>query len=384
MSSGYESLKEIVQKTLQNSKPASMANAQVKDRSASTSLSDEIDALQKTLIDSLASLKAAVKEDEALVARENHHAEQVIEGLRKDIAAQQTQLNTARDKVLAKQRIEQTLTVKISDLQQDIKKKEETLETQAKEINELKAKIEDLAGQITRLETGILQAKAEANSAAAKIATLETQLRNKDEMLRAKESTFKDLERNLTAKIQKLESDMKNKEKLLADQHRQVNDLITQLETLRNGIKGMSSLFRQAESLTAVEAQGSSRVASDESSKLTEANPATSPSSASVITLNTPDASQEIVPASFFEEVIDDLAETLGPLSGLIVRDHVRVLGESMEKFPKTRVAELVKNVSEEIGDERLRIRFRERLVNLATTGENVSASSTKSNGDHK
>jgi hypothetical protein len=45
------------------------------------------------------------------------------------------------------------------------------------------------------------------------------------------------------------------------------------------------------------------------------------------------------------------------------VRDHVTALGESMDKFPKTRLTELLKDLSEEIGDEKLRAGFRERVV---------------------
>ncbi len=383
MSSGYESLKDIVQKTLQHGKPAPIALARVKDRSAS-GLSDEIDGLQKILIDRLAKLRAAVKEDEALVASENHHVEQVIESLKTDIAAQQTQLNSAREKELARQKIEQTLTVKISHLQNDIKKREETLESRGKEVNDFKTKIDVLGGQITRLETAIQQAKAEANSAVARIATLELQLKDKNEMLRAKESTFKGFERNFTAKIQNLENQIKNKEKLLADQHKQVNDLNCQLETLRNGIKGVSSFFRQAEALTVVEAQDSSGLGPDEQSKVREANPSTSPSTGPAVPSNAADVPQELVPANFFDEVIHDLAEILGPFSSLIVRDHVKALGESIDKFPKTRVTELAENLSEEIANERLRIGFRQRLGILAIIEETVSASSTKSNNYHK
>src|SRR5437899_1060882 len=140
-----------------------------------------------------------------------------------------------------------------------------------KEINDLKSKIDVLANQITQLDTTIQQAKAETDSEAkraqqlaenssAKIATLEAELRDREEIVRAKESTLKGLEQNLTAKIQDLESQVKNKEKLLADQDRRVNDLNSQLETLTNGIKGMSSFFKQAEALTAVEAQGDGTV----------------------------------------------------------------------------------------------------------------------------
>src|SRR5205823_5735221 len=167
MSTGYESLKGIMQKTLQHSKSNPMAIARVKDTAAAaSSLNKEIEELERIVVDKLGRLRGSVKEGETVVASENQHAEQVIESLRTEIAAQEAQLNAAREKELASQRMEQTLTVKIRDLQSDVKKKEEALESRAKEINDLKSKIDVLAKQITQLETAIQQAKAETGSEA--------------------------------------------------------------------------------------------------------------------------------------------------------------------------------------------------------------------------
>src|SRR5436309_10334707 len=369
MANVYDSLKGTLQRSMANS----MAVARVKGSDAS-SLDNEMEQLEKTVVDRLARLRAAVKEGEAVVAGESQHAEQVIESLRTEIAAQEAQLNAARGKELASQKMEQTLNVKIRELQSDVKKKEEALESRAKEINDLKSQIDVLAKQITQLEKAIQQAKAETGSEAkrvqqlaenssAKIATLEAELRDREEIVRAKESTLKGLEQNLTAKIQDLESQVKNKEKLLADQDRRVNDLNSQLETLTNGIKGMSSFFKQAEALTVVEAQGISPVAPTEQSKRREEKPATSQFTGPAVTSNATDDAREVVPANFFDRMTHELAEILGPFSSVIIRDHVRALGESIEKFPKTRVTELVKSLSKEITDEKLKIGFRKRIA---------------------
>jgi hypothetical protein len=56
------------------------------------------------------------------------------------------------------------------------------------------------------------------------------------------------------------------------------------------------------------------------------------------------------------------LTHVLGPGASVIVRGHVAALGESMERFPKARVAELVEIVSQEIADKNLKIGFREVL----------------------
>jgi len=52
----------------------------------------------------------------------------------------------------------------------------------------------------------------------------------------------------------------------------------------------------------------------------------------------------------------------LGPKASTVVRDHVAALGESMERFPKARVKELIEIVSQEIPDDNLKIGFREVL----------------------
>jgi hypothetical protein len=49
----------------------------------------------------------------------------------------------------------------------------------------------------------------------------------------------------------------------------------------------------------------------------------------------------------------------IGPGAPMIVREHVASLGESMEKFPKRRLAELLEILSKEIVNEPLRIGFR-------------------------
>ena len=356
MANVYDSLKG----TLQWSKANSMAVARVKGSDAS-SLENEMEQLEKFVVDRLGRLRAAVKEGEAVVAGESQHVEQVIEGLRTEIAAQEAQLNAARGKELATQKMEQTLTVKIHDLQNDVKKKEEALESRGKEVSDLKSKIDVLGKQITQSELAVQQAKAETGSEAkraqqlaessnAKIATLEAQVKDREAIVRAKESALKSLEQRLTAKIQALESLVKNKETVLADQDRQIKDLNSQLGSLTNGIKGMSTFFKQAEALT-------------QELKREKEPPANAQSKSAEVASNLADAAREAVSPGFFDSVTKDLAEINGPLASMIVRDQVKALGESMEKFPKTRVTELVKVLSEEIADENVKIRFRKRIA---------------------
>src|SRR5919106_3561089 len=356
MANVYDSLKGTLQRSMANS----MAVARVKGSDA-LSPENEMEQLEKIVVDRLARLRAAVKEGEAVVAGESQHAEQVIEGLRTEIAAQEAQLNAARGKELASQKMEQTLTVKIRDLQNDVKKKEEALESRGKEVSDLKSQIDVVGKQITQLELAVQQAKAETGSEAtraqqlvesanAKVATLEAQLRDRETIISAKESTLKDLEQSLTAKIQALESLVKNKEKVLADQDKQIKDLNSQLAALTNGIKGMSSFFKEAEILT-------------QELKKQKEKSATAQFKSAEVTSNAADAAREAVSPGFFDSVTKELAEINGPLASMIIRDQVTALGESIEKFPKKRVTELVKILSEEITDEKVKSAFRKRIT---------------------
>jgi hypothetical protein len=56
------------------------------------------------------------------------------------------------------------------------------------------------------------------------------------------------------------------------------------------------------------------------------------------------------------------LTNVIGSIASLIVRDHVRALGESMEEFPQRRLTELLESLSGQIADAKLKAKFRERI----------------------
>ena len=211
MSKGYESLKGIMQKTLHHSKPNPMAIARVKDSTAS-SLNDDMEELEKMVVDRIGRLKAAVKEGEAVVAGESEQAERVIESLRANIAVLEAMVKETEDTVRRKDSASQSMEKNLT----------------------------------------------------AKIASLETHLSETEKIVREKDLTIKGLEQNLTAKIQDLESQLRNSVKLLVGRDTQINNLNSQLEVLTHGIKGMSSFFRQTDVLAAIDAQGISPVATGE------------------------------------------------------------------------------------------------------------------------
>jgi chromosome segregation ATPase len=371
MSKVYKSLKEVV--TLQRSKNDPVALAGVKHTHAS-SLDEEIN----ELVQKISGLKAAVKHREEVIKKE---AQQVIENLTENIVMLETKLKDAEETVRSKesvsQKMEESLTAKIHSLQNELNTKKETLQSRDNEINDLKSNVDILVKQATELEIAIKQAKAgavtEANrteqlteSSNTKIAALEAQIRDIREILRGKESTIKGLEQNLTVKIQHFENQLRNKEKLLANRDADINDLKSKLQVLMGKIKETSSFLKQAEALATVEEQNSSTLAASEPLNRVEEKPAASPFKVKVpaVTSNEQtNVAQQTVSPDFFDPMSQELTVIIGRQAPLIVREHVAALGESMEKFPKSRLAELLEILSKEITNEPLRIGFRRWFV---------------------
>jgi hypothetical protein len=451
MNGVYKSLKGKVQETFQISKAD--ATPVPRDKSDSDlNLSEEMESLERALSERVGKLKAAVKQGEATRAAAAREAGRVIGNLKGTIAALDAKLKeteeTIRKKDSSRQQIEETLKARIQELLNDVKKKEEALATQAKEVNDLRSSFEAKLKRFGELESANEKAKQEAASHAkraddlaavsrVKIDTLESQLKERDELARQKELIIKELEQKLAAKIQDFESLAKSKQDLLAGRDAVISDLKSQLKLLTKGIGEMSSFFKQAQAFAVLERQdvspGASNAAvNDREEKpsrpfngtkvapLGEQRPAAIRSNgvtgnpflqedmpAAVQSSNgkvTPAAQQEkpaaadsnerknvlaeekpapvqanakvtavhagrapeILSPEVFDRIAGELSEVAGvmsPLAILIVRNHVEALGESIEKFPSTRLPELLGSVSRELLDEKRQIVFRKRLA---------------------
>jgi general secretion pathway protein A len=68
------------------------------------------------------------------------------------------------------------------------------------------------------------------------------------------------------------------------------------------------------------------------------------------------------VPVRFFDRMINELTDAMGPMARFVVYDHIARLGESPEAFPQLRLAELIESTSQEIFSENLKSRFRNLL----------------------
>jgi chromosome segregation ATPase len=370
----YESLKEVV--TLQRSKndPIPLSGVTQTHRSSS---SEEINGLEKLIGQKIDGWKAAVTQTDD-VAKKPHGAEQAIGTLREAIAMLETNLREVEESFRitdsASKEMEESLTANITGLKDELKKTKETQQSRDNEINNLKSNADVLVRQVTELELALKQAKVEAETVAnrtremteksnSKIAALEAQIRDINETVRRNESTIKGLEQNLTAKSEELENHFRNKDTLLATREAEINDLKSQLQILTRGIKEMSSFVSQAEASADAGRKSVSTMNVNEPMNGVEKKPAGAESKVPVITSRGSPAAQQTVSPTFFELMIREFTQIKGPTALTTVRDHVTALGESIEKFPRSRVPELLEILSKEIPNEDLKIGFRKWFV---------------------
>jgi len=74
----------------------------------------------------------------------------------------------------------------------------------------------------------------------------------------------------------------------------------------------------------------------------------------------------QTVPSSFFDFMGQELTGIIGPQASAFIREHVAALSESIERFPKSRLAELLEILSQDIVNEPERVSFRTWFVKHA------------------
>ncbi|HEX2228043.1 MAG TPA: hypothetical protein VHM64_12960, partial [Candidatus Binatia bacterium] len=155
MNGVYRSLKLKMKDTLHKGKasPVPESPAEV---SCDLKLHEEMEKLERVVIEGFTKLKEAVTQGEASVAGEARQAEQVIGTLTANLAELDSKLKEAeevvRQKESSRQQIEETLKAKIQDLQNDLKGKEHQLALQAQEINDLRSSSAAKEKQVSELE----------------------------------------------------------------------------------------------------------------------------------------------------------------------------------------------------------------------------------------
>jgi polysaccharide biosynthesis transport protein len=73
--------------------------------------------------------------------------------------------------------------------------------------------------------------------------------------------------------------------------------------------------------------------------------------------------SRDPSPPIFLKLMVAKLTEAMGPLAPLVLRDHMLALGESSNGFPKAKLEQLVKRVSQEILVDAIRQRFEQDML---------------------
>jgi len=367
----YESLKEVVK--LQRSKNDSVALPGAKPTDAS-SLDVEIG----ELVQRITGLRAAVSHREEEIKKET---QQVIQTLSEDFAILETKLRdaeeTARRKESVSQKMEERLYAEIHTLQNELNREKQTLQSRDNDIKDLKSNMEIFAKQATESERAIKQAKADAMLEASrteqlteslnrKIAALDANISDMKEIIRSKEATINALEQELGTAIRDFENQLRNKEELLAGRDAEINDLKSKLQVLTGKIQGMASFLKQAEALAIVEGQNGSMLATSEPLDGVKKKPPESrfkvkvPAATSNEQTN---VAQKTVSPDFFDLMNQELTVIMGHQASVIVRERVAALGESMQEFPKSRLAELLEILSKDVVDEPSRIGFRKWFV---------------------
>ena len=218
---------------------------------------------------------------------------------------------------------------------------EESLRTEIRDLqNVVKNNRDLLLEQVTRSRSAIQQAKDQAANESqvieglkVKIATLEAQFTQTEQAVAGTTGTIKGLDQ---------------------DRDTQVIDFNAELEIQTNGTKN-------------IQKQDNGTLIKGEQLKTGEEKPATSNVQAEGITFIVTEATRKTVSQDTFDRMIaqfSELTNVIGRIAALIIRDHVRALGESMKEFPQTRLAELVESLSTQITDDTLKADFRKRFDN--------------------
>jgi hypothetical protein len=70
-----------------------------------------------------------------------------------------------------------------------------------------------------------------------------------------------------------------------------------------------------------------------------------------------------IISPAFFAQMARSLADAMGPMASLVLKERIASLGESVEAFPIVRLPELVAAIKQEILSEALRLRFEKEVA---------------------
>jgi len=74
------------------------------------------------------------------------------------------------------------------------------------------------------------------------------------------------------------------------------------------------------------------------------------------------DANNRIVPQEFFVWLREALLDAMGPMAHIVLSEHIKLLGGSLDHFARDKIGALIDSVSREIFDQSTRARFRQNM----------------------
>ena len=378
---------------------------------------NDLTSKRNVLSEQVTQLELAIQQAKGEAANQAQQAEQVTESLKATITGLAAKLKETEDtlhrKDTAGQNLEETLKTEIRDLQSLVKQKDEALEGRDSEVNDLKSKRDGLAEQVTQLELAIQQAKGEAASQAqqagqvteglkATINGLEAKLKETEETLHSKDLASQKMEETLNTEIRDLQSLVKQKDEALEGRDSEVNDLKSKRDGLAEQITRLELAIQQAKGEATSQAQHAAKVIEglkikiatleaqrrqpeqivggtdwtikgfdqDGDRQVTDINAELELQTnrikkAAEVTSVVTQPARKTMSKNAFDGLIAEFSEltnVIGSIASLIVRDHVRALGESMEEFPQRRLTELLESLSGQIADDKLKAKFRARI----------------------
>jgi DNA repair exonuclease SbcCD ATPase subunit len=380
MSEFYNSLKSRMQDTLPWRKGDAVPSIRIKNGNVA-GLNDEMERLERIITHRLNRLKEAVRTGETIVSEESHRAEQLVESLRAEATILRGKLREAEElierKNLFQQQAEESLSAIIKNLQRDVKNRDETLANRDNEVSNYKSTIEQNNKKMTELQAAHTKAqqgfadqarRAEElrENSQNKIAALEARLIEMQELAGKKTSAIEELEQELVAKAKEFETILKEKKEILKQRDSEVADLKAQLKRLTKSISHVSLLFKEAEALTGIETSTTKTLSEEPLPEIADQPISNHSQNDKRIRRISSNALSETVSAETFQKIITELGQAtnvIGPLASLMVHQQAKALGESVERFPRARLPELLEGLAREIPDENLQMYFLQQFT---------------------
>lgn len=161
----------------------------------------------------IAQIEALVKEAAALATAGARDTDDILAVIEETVARLGSERGRKeellREQAAARDVLERELTARVSDLENQLQKKDELMESREAKLKESWTKAQEASASV-----------------------LEARLTEKEEAIRQKDSAFREMQESLAAQVHDLESEIRKKEELLKLRDAEIADLRAQLDRL--------------------------------------------------------------------------------------------------------------------------------------------------------